>query len=122
MAMWNISNEFDNYKVNKHSRANGWLSKYRFTSTIGLYKGSQNVGTIYFRAESSSLRDYYYPGRSGGPDLVNLNYFDRDFSSVLAMLQQESPLYVCLRKTYNGNEGIGAITTTNEPVGEEEGD
>ena len=119
--MWHITNEFDNYKVNCCSRASGWRSSYRYSAVISLYKGAQKVGSIKFRGESSTLRDNYFSGR-GGPDIVNLQFFDEDFSRVLSLLQQESPLYVCLRKSFSGNDGIGAITTTNEPVGEEEGD
>ncbi len=120
--MWDISNEFDNYKVNLCSRASGWKSSYRYTSAITLYKGSAQVGSIMFRSESSTLKDNYFPGRSGRPNVVNLQYFDQDFEKVLSMLQTESPLFVCLRKTSNGTEGLGAITTTAEPVGEEESD
>lgn len=120
--MWHINNEFDNYKVNLCSRASGWRTSYRYSAVISLYKGPQKVGSIKFRAESSTLRDNYFSGRSGAPHVVNLEYFEQDFEKVLGLLQQESPLFVCLRKTFNGNDGIGAITTTTEPVGEEEGD
>jgi len=119
--MFNIINEFDNYKVNLCSRASAWRTSYHYSATISLYMRAQHVGTLKFKAESTTLRDNYFPGRNGAPDIVNLEYFDQDFEKVLSMLQQESPLFVCLRKTYNGTDGIGAITTTNEPVGEEEG-
>jgi hypothetical protein len=120
--MYDISNEFDSYKVSLCSRASAWRTSYHYSATISLHKGDQHVGNIRFRTESSTLKDNFFPGRRVGPDIVNLEYFDQDFEKVLSMLQQESPLFVCLRKTYNGNEGIGAITTTNEPVGEEEGE
>ena len=120
--MFNIVNEFDNYKVTKCSRAGAWTSSYRYSAVISLFKGTLHVGTIKFKGESSTLRDSYYAGRSGQPHRVNLYYFDQDFPQVLALLQQESPLYVCLRSSGTAKDGIGAITTTNEPVGEEEGE
>ena len=120
--MYNINNEFDNYKVNLSSRASAWRTSYKWSAAIALYKGSVQVGNLKFWPESSTLRDSYFPGRNGAPNVVNLEYFEQDFDRVLSMLQNESPLYVCLRKTSGTTTGIGGITTTIEPVGEEEGD
>jgi len=118
--MWTSEQQFDNYKVINCSRASAWRSSYRYGAVITLYKGKQKVGSLTFRGESSNLQDNHYISRSG-VEIINLEFFEQDLPHVLSLLQQESPLYVCIRDTLNNNKGLGAITTTTEPVGEEEG-
>ena len=119
--MFNIINEFDNYKAVCCSRADVWRTSYHHSAYITLYKGTTHVGTIKFQNESSTLKDSYFRGRIGTPNVINLFYFDKDFDRVLSMLQKESPLYVGIRTSPSETHGIGAITTDPEPVGDEEG-
>lgn len=119
--MFNIINEFDNYKAVCCSRAAVWRTSFRHSAIITLYKGTQHVGTIKFQQESSTLKDNYFRGRNGAPNVINLFCFDGDFDRVLSMLQKESPLYIGIRTSPTETYGIGAITTDPEPVGDEEG-
>ena len=114
-----ITHAFDQYRVKLCSRDSGWINSYRYRAIISLYQGSTPVAYLRFMASVGNNSDSYYVDRSG-KEVLNLLFEDSDFDRVVAMLQKESPLYVNLRRNYQGNEGLGSITTTDEPVGDEE--
>jgi hypothetical protein len=114
-----ITHNIDQYRVKLCSRDSNWISSYKYMAIITLYSGGNQVAYLRFRPSVGNYSDSFYVNRSG-MEILNLYFEDRDFDRVLALLQQETPLYVNLRKSHQGNEGLGSITTTDEPVGEEE--
>lgn len=114
-----ITHTFDQYRLKFCSRDSGWISSYKYRALISLYKGSTIVAYLRFRESVGNYSDTFYVDRNG-TEVLNLLFEISDFDSVLKLLQTESPLFVNLRKSYQGSEGLGSITTTDEPVGEEE--
>lgn len=119
MPRTTITHTVDNYLVKLCSRDNGWDSSYRYRAVISLYQAGKVVAYLHFKNSVGNYSDSYVV-YSDGTEVLKLLFEDRDFDRVLALLQRESPVYVNLRRTHQGNEGIGSITTSEEPIGEEE--
>ena len=115
-----ITHAIENYRIKLCSRDADWDASYRYRAVISCYNAGNVVGYLYFKQSVGNYDDTYYTTRDG-VDVVKLLFEDRDFDRILSLLQNESPVYINLRKTYEGREGIGYLTTSDEPVGEEEG-
>jgi hypothetical protein len=114
-----ITHKIDEYKVLLCSRDADWVGSYRYMASITLYSSGQAVASLKFLPGVGNNNDSFYVNGSG-LQFLNMNFEDKDFDRVLALLQNETPLYVHLRKTYKGSGGIGSISSDKEPVGEEE--
>lgn len=118
-----ITYEIERYKVLLCSRHSAWMGSYRYQAVITLYQADTAVAWLKFMEGVGNKQDYYYVGKDGKEYLTVL-FEIADFDRVLALLQNEKPLYVHLRKTYQTSGalhlGLGSISSDAEPVGEEE--
>ena len=71
-----------------------------------------NVGTLLFMKDGQSI-----PANTVANGVPRLHYSIRDFPAMIQMIREEKPLFVNL----NEANGIGSISTSDEPVGEQEG-
>jgi hypothetical protein len=99
--------EFNLYRVYYYS-----APQYNWTARIDLYMSAANVGTLLFMKEGQSI-----PLNVITSGVPRLHYSVRDFPAMALMLREEKPLFVNLNET----NGIGTISTSDEPVGEQEG-
>ena len=103
-----MTNEFDAYRLYYHS-----APQYSWQSRLYLYNNGAFVGSIFFMKEGVALPENIEAG--GNPRL----HFPADkFEEIMNVLRHEEPLYI----TLNASNGIGTISTSNEPIGEEEND
>src|SRR2546423_4634043 len=79
---------------------------------MDLYSSAAAVGTLMFMKEGQSI-----PANKISGGIPFLYYSIRDFPAMMSMLREEKPLFVNLNET----NGIGSISTSDEPVGEQEG-
>lgn len=99
--------QFNLYRVYYYS-----APQYSWDVRVDLYKDGTPVGTLLFMKAGQPL-----PANSSSGSIVRLHYSISHFPSIMTMLREEKPLYVSL----NAANGIGAVSTSSEPVGEEEG-
>lgn len=102
-----MMSEFDSYRLYYHS-----APQYQWQSRLYLYNRGAFVGSIFFIKEGVRM-----PANieiSGHP---RLNFPASKFEEIMNILRHEEPLYIALVPS----NGIGTISTSNEPVGEEEG-
>jgi hypothetical protein len=99
--------EFNIYRVYYYSAA-----QYNWSVRIDLYMSAANVGTLLFMKEGQSI-----PPNTIANGVPRLYYSIRDFPAMMQMIREEKPLFVNL----NEANGIGSISTSDEPVGEQEG-
>lgn len=101
-----MTSEFDAYRLYYHS-----APQYRWQSRLYLYKKGSYVGSIYFMKDGVDI-----PANveiSGKP---KLHFHTSKFEEIMNVLRHEEPLYITLVPS----NGIGTISTSNEPIGEEE--
>ena len=99
--------EFNIYRVYYYS-----APQYDWAVRIDLYLSAANVGTLLFMKEGQSI-----PANTVANGVPRLHYSMRDFPAMIQMIREEKPLFVNL----NEANGIGSISTSDEPVGEQEG-
>lgn len=103
-----MTNEFNSYRLYYHS-----APQYSWQSRLYLYNEGAYVGSVFFMKDGESI-----PGNieiAGNPRL----YFPTGkFEEIMNVLRHEAPLYITLVPS----NGIGTISTSNEPIGEEEND
>ena len=99
--------EFNIYRVYYYS-----APQYDWAVRIDLYLSAANVGTLLFMKEGQSI-----PANTVANGVPRLHYSMRDFPAMMQMIREEKPLFVNL----NEANGIGSISTSDEPVGEQEG-
>ena len=99
--------EFNLYRVYYYS-----ASQYNWDVRIDLYMSAAAVATLLFMKAGQPITANTI---SGG--IPRLYYSIRDFPAMMLMLREEKPLFVNL----NEANGIGTISTSDEPVGEQEG-
>jgi len=96
--------EFNTYQIFFYAKP----YQHRF---VQLYMDNQLVGTITFDDFST------VPENTSTEDRVNLKMHEQDYSDVVDLLRNESPLFIWV----NPDNGIGGIATgDDEPVGEGE--
>jgi hypothetical protein len=101
-----MAQEFDTYRLYYHS-----TPRYSWQSRLYLYKGGAYVGSVFFMKEGVDIPENAEVG--GHP---RLHFPASKYMEIMDMLRHESPLYITLVPT----NGIGTISTSSEPVGEEE--
>ena len=99
-------NEFDSYRLYYHS-----APQYQWQSRLFLYKNGGFAGSVFFMKEGVSMPENVEIG--GQP---RLHFPAAKFEEIMNVLRHEKPLYISLVPA----NGIGTISTTNEPIGEEE--
>jgi hypothetical protein len=99
--------EFNLYRVYYYS-----APQYNWDVRIDLYMSAAAVGTLFFMKAGQPI-----PANTISGGIPRLYYSTRDFPAMMSMLREEKPLFVNL----NEANGIGTISTSNEPVGEQEG-
>lgn len=103
-----MTNEFDAYRLYYHS-----APQYQWQSRLYLYNNGTYVGSIFFMKDGVDM-----PANveiSGHPRLY---YSTGKFEEIMNILRHEEPLYITLVPS----NGIGTISTSSEPIGEEEND
>ena len=103
-----MTNEFDSYRLYYQS-----APQYSWQSRIYLYNDGSYVGSIFFMKEGVDLPANIDVG--GHP---RLHFPASKFEEIMNVLRHEEPLYITLVTS----NGIGTISTSNEPIGEEEND
>ena len=101
-----MATEFNSYRLYYQS-----APQYSWQSRVYLYNGGSYVGSVFFMKEGVSI-----PANievSGHP---RLHFPANKFEEIMNVLWHESPLYLTLVTS----NGIGTISTSNEPIGEEE--
>jgi hypothetical protein len=86
--------------------------QYYWDVRIDLYMNGTPVGTLLFVKQGQAIPANSIQGR-----VPLLHYSVNHFPAIMSMLREEKPLYV----TLNTANGIGTLSTTDEPVGEAEG-
>lgn len=103
-----MTNEFNSYRLYYHS-----TPRYSWQSRLYLYKDGTYIGSVFFMKDGESIPANIEIG--GHPRL----YFPASkFEEIMNVLRHEKPLYLTLVTS----NGIGTISTSNEPIGEEEND
>jgi hypothetical protein len=87
--------------------------QYWWTSRIYLYNNGQIVGSLFFVKDGVSI-----PANSDPYGYPRLHFKEDKFEEIINILRHEEPLYI----TLNTSNGIGTISTSMEPIGEEEDD
>ena len=101
-----MTNEFDTYRLYFHS-----APQYQWQSRLYLYNNGASVGSIFFMKDGVNIPTNVEI--TGRPRL----YFPANkFEEIMNILRHEEPLYITLVPS----NGIGTISTSNEPIGEEE--
>ena len=99
--------EFDRYRVYFYT-----APQYRWDVRIDLDQGGTPKATLLFMKASEAL-----PANTSQNGVILLHYPMAHYPRVMDLLRNERPLYV----TLNAANGIGAISSSAEPVGEQEG-
>ncbi|MFM2483309.1 hypothetical protein [Celerinatantimonas sp. YJH-8] len=103
------SYEIDNYRVYHYNQDNG----YQQTAVINCYYDNAFKGSLYFYQEGASI-----PASSKtSAGYLYLRFSGSQLGSILDTLRQEKPLYI----GFNDTNLWGGLSTSNEPIGEEEG-
>ncbi|MBW2480726.1 MAG: hypothetical protein JRF38_12110 [Deltaproteobacteria bacterium] len=103
-----MTSEFDAYRLYYHS-----APQYNWQSRLYLYNNGAYVGSIYFMKDGVSIPTNVVVG-----DQPRLYFPAGKFEEIINVLRHEEPLYISLVPS----NGIGTISTSSEPIGEEEND
>jgi hypothetical protein len=101
-----MTNEFDSYRLYYQS-----APQYSWQSRLYLYKNGAYVGSIFFMKEGVSI-----PANIEVAGHPRLHFPTGKFEEIMNVLRHDKPLYIGLVPS----NGIGTISTSNEPIGEEE--
>ena len=101
-----MTNEFDSYRLYYHS-----APQYSWQSRLYLYNNGSFVGSIFFMKEGVSI-----PANIEVGGHARLHFPTGKFEEIMNVLRHDKPLYISLVPS----NGIGTISTSNEPIGEEE--
>ncbi len=96
----------------------GGKEKYEYRAIIGLRKNDGTLhGALYFHKDSDTMPKQ--DTRNPATPYIYCHYPAEDFANIVDILRNELPIYF----TWVGSEteGQGAVTTSLEPIGEEEG-
>jgi hypothetical protein len=99
--------EFNLYRVYYYS-----APQYNYDARIDLYMSGAAVGTLLFMKTGQPI-----PANSISGGIPRLHYSSAHLPAMLILLREEKPLFLNL----NEANGIGTISTSDEPVGEQEG-
>ncbi len=105
-----VTSEINSYKVVRYAKGQDASNLRAF---IHCYYNNENVASLVFYDDDSNI-----PVNNQNPgQRVNLNYPISAFAELLNVMQHEKPLYFGFITTNK----LGYLSTTSEPVGEEEG-
>lgn len=107
MAITNYS--IDQYRIYHYNADN----TYDQTAIINCFEGTTHRGTLYFYKDGATI-----PASSkiaSGP--LYLRFNENRYNEIIATLREEKPISI----GFNDGNLWGWVTTSNEPVGEEEG-
>ena len=99
--------EFNFYRIYYYS-----APQYVWDVRVDLFMNTTAVGTLLFMKKGQSI-----PANSTSSGLPRLYYSVEHFPALSTILREEKPLFINL----NAANGIGTISTSDEPVGEQEG-
>jgi hypothetical protein len=99
--------EFNLYRVYYYS-----APQYNWDVRIDLYMSAAAVGTLLFLKPGKPI-----PANTISGGIPRLHFSSEHLPTMLLLLREEKPLFVNL----NEANGIGTISTSDEPVGEQEG-
>ena len=103
-----MTKEFNAYRLYYHS-----APQYRWQSRLYLYNNGAFVGSIYFMKDGVDI-----PANVEVSGNARLYFPASKFEEIMNVLRHEEPLYISVVHA----NGIGTISTSNEPIGEEEND
>ena len=103
-----MTKEFDTYRLYYHS-----APQYQWQSRLYLYNDGSYEGSIFFMKDGVDI-----PANTDIGGKPRLYFPTSKFEEIMNVLRHEKPLYISLVLS----NGIGTISTSNEPVGEEEND
>ena len=98
--------EFNKYRIYYYS-----APQYNWDAQIDLSMNASSVATLQFMKTGKPI-----PANSGSGGIFQIHYSISDFPAIMSMLREEKPLFVTLAAN-----GIGTLSTSDEPVGEQEG-
>ena len=101
-----MTNEFDAYRLYYHS-----APQYQWQSRLYLYNDRAFVGSIFFMKDRANI-----PANIEVSGRPRIHFPAIKFEEIMNVLRHEKPLYISL----NPSNGIGTISTSSEPIGEEE--
>lgn len=101
-----ITKEIDEYLINYASYDDG----KRIAPYILCFRKRRNVGKITFGETREARKNMVKSG------YLEVHYPLRSFRDVVDILRNEKPLYLSVLP----DRHLGALTTTDEPIGEEE--
>jgi len=101
-----MTNEFNSYRLYYHS-----APQYNWQSRLYLYNGGTYVGSVFFMKEGVNI-----PANAEVSGKPRLNFPASKFDEIMKVLWHEKPLYITLVPS----NGIGTISSSSEPIGEEE--
>ncbi|MEU4739772.1 hypothetical protein AB0G02_04800 [Actinosynnema sp. NPDC023658] len=108
-----IQKSFDSYLIYYRSgpdAAGPWAGGYRVM--INCYSSNSYVGGFRFLADGLPL-----PANTGTSSSIELHFHLAQLRDILAILQYEKPLHL----NFYDDTLVGILSTTTEPVGEQEG-
>ena len=100
--------EIDSYRIYHHNEENS----YGQTAVINCYKSSAFKGSLYFYKDSASIP----PSSKTGSGYLYLRFGENRLRDMIETLRREKPLFI----GFNDVNLWGWLSTSNEPVGEEE--
>jgi hypothetical protein len=103
-----MTNEFNSYRLYYHS-----APQYSWQSRLYFYNEGAYVGSVFFMKDGESI-----PGNIEVAGHPRLHFPSSKFEEIMNVLRHEAPLYLSLVPS----NGIGTISSSNEPIGEEEND
>ena len=103
-----MTNEFDSYRLYYHS-----APQYQWQSRLYFYNNGSYVGSIFFMKDDVNI-----PANVEIAGHPRLHFPAGKFAEIMNLLRHEEPLYISLVPS----NGIGTISTSSEPIGEEEND
>ncbi len=103
------SHAIDTYRIYHYSEENS----YGQTAVISCFGESKHRATLYFykTGEIHPVSTILVSGT------IYLRFTEARLSEIVATLREEKPLMIC----FNDVTGAGWVSTSPEPVGEEEG-
>ncbi len=103
-----MTHRFNSYRLYYHS-----TPRYNWQSRLYFYSDGAYVGSVFFMKEGEIIPENIMVGQH-----PRLYFPSVKFQEIMNILRHEDPLYLTLVAT----NGIGTISTSNEPIGEEEND
>lgn len=103
-----MTNEFNSYRLYYQS-----APQYSWQSRLYFYNDGAYVGSVFFMKEGENI-----PANAEVSGKPRLYFPDSKFEEIMNVLRYDKPLYITLVTS----NGIGTISTSNEPIGEEEDD